>query len=70
MTTENFIDIIKRHCKVELVDKDSKLVEDLGLCSFDMMMVIVEAEKEHGSQYSFQITKKIKTVSDFYYQFK
>lgn len=70
MTTENFINIIKRHCKVELVDTDSKLVEDLGLCSFDMMMIIAESENEYGKHYFFQTTKIIKTVSDFYSQFK
>ena len=70
MTTEDFFQILKRHCQIESIDYDSKLVDDLGLCSFDMMMIITESEKEYGVHFSFQTTEKIITVADFYYHFK
>ncbi|MBQ9415096.1 MAG: acyl carrier protein [Clostridia bacterium] len=70
MTKEDFFQILKRHCQSGSIDRESKLVDDLGLCSFDMMMIITEAEKEYGVRFSFQTTEKIKTAADFYYHFK
>lgn len=70
MTMENFIEIIKRHCKIGLITPDSRLVDDLSMCSFDMMMIITESENEYRIHYSFQTIERIITVADFYYQFK
>lgn len=42
------------------------LANDLGLCSFDMMMLIFQLEKECGHQISISDIKKDMTVKELF----
>lgn len=70
MTREDFIGIVKRHCESRFVYDNSRLIDDLELCSFDLMMIAIEVQKEYGANYSFQQAPNVQTVADFYHQFR
>ena len=53
VTAEDFYALVGRHCPGRAVRAESTLAGDLGLCSFDIMLISAQAEKEYGARFSF-----------------
>ncbi len=66
----NFIeltDIIKQNLPEEKnINPDTRLSDDLGLCSFDMMLIIMQIDKVVSKKLDLTAFSKAKTVDDLY----
>lgn len=71
MTIEQLCKIVSKHCKNQsFVTRGQRLTDDLSLCSFDIMLIVAEAEKEYGCKCSLSAASSIVTVTDLYNLFQ
>lgn len=52
------------------ITEDSKLRDDLGLCSYDMMLLIALLEEKTGKKVNMTVLKNDVTVKGLYQSFK
>lgn len=52
------------------ITEDSKLRDDLGLCSYDMMLLIALLEEKTGKKINLTVLKNDLTVKGLYQSFK
>lgn len=52
--------------ELEEVLPEQRIASDLGLCSFDIMMIIVQIEELYGCQVDVSLIKKDMTVREFF----
>lgn len=67
MEYDELLEIIKDVLPIKRdVQPDSKLKEDLGLCSFDMMLIILKLEKYINNEVDTSEFAKADTVNELY----
>lgn len=67
----DFEAILKKYVDPSVkITAQSDLIDDLGLCSFDMMMIITEMEDLSGKKFDFHQVDHLHTVQDLMGQFE
>lgn len=63
--------ILQKHTESSIqITTQSRLIDDLGLCSFDMMVIIAELEEISGKKFNFNHTEPLYTVQDLLIRFE
>ena len=67
MELSNFCEMLKEFTdsKTEILP-ESRLTEDLGLCSFDMMLILDTVERKIQREVCLDNLELVKTVGDLY----
>lgn len=67
MDYTKFLSILQNICpEAEKILPENRLVSDLGLCSFDMMMLLFQLENECGYQIYISTIKQDITVKELF----
>ncbi len=63
-------EILKRYSKEQIeINENTRILEDLGMSSFDLMIVVCEMEKESLIEAQVNQDKPVETVGDLIREF-